>query len=146
MLARVAPTNGYYAVYSGEVTPLPADLFDGGDRWLEVEVGAPLAPRQYIGSVAHAITCKNVSGGAVNAVNIQLNGKPVVAGSIMPIPPPRPRSWLKIRPPSSSPSCNREHSPGGLARSKCCISNSAREAANPGACRSSLPPRTSRVQ
>jgi hypothetical protein len=80
MLARVAPTNGYYAVYSGEVTPLPADLFDGGDRWLEVEVGAPLAPRQYIGSVAHAITCKNVSGGAVNAVNIQLNGKPVVAG------------------------------------------------------------------
>lgn len=76
----VAPTNGYYAVYLGEVTPLPADLFDGSDRWLEVEVGAPLAPRQYIGSVAHAITCKNVSGGTVNATNIQLNGKPVVAG------------------------------------------------------------------
>lgn len=76
----VGPTDGYYAVYLGETTPLPPDLFDGSERWLELEVGAPLVPRQYIGSVAHAITCKNVSGGTVNAESIQLHGKPVLAG------------------------------------------------------------------
>lgn len=77
----VALTDGYYAVLLGDVTPLPATLFDGSDRWLEVAVGAPMTPRQYIGSVAHAFTCKNVSGGTVSATSIQINGKSVVAGA-----------------------------------------------------------------
>lgn len=74
-------SDGYYATFVGEVVPLPAGLFDGTDKYLEISVaGAALAPRQRIGSVGYALMCaesKKVSG-PVEATTLSVGGAPVV--------------------------------------------------------------------
>ena len=64
----VAVADGELGVYLGETSPLSADLFTGGERWLGVSVGeeGELLPRQRIagapyallaGAAEHATTC-----------------------------------------------------------------------------------------
>ena len=53
-------SDGYYATFLGDVTPLPADIFGGGELFLELEVGGTaLTPRQRMASVPYAISCAN---------------------------------------------------------------------------------------
>ena len=61
----VTVTNGLFNVLLGSQTPLDASVFDGPDRWLQVEVGGEtLSPRQRITSVAYAFVADTLSPGA----------------------------------------------------------------------------------
>lgn len=54
----LALTDGYYATTLGAVAALPSNAFDGGSRYLALEIGgAELAPRLPVQSVPYAITC-----------------------------------------------------------------------------------------
>ena len=74
-------TNGVFQVLLGSSTSLPADLFDGADRWLGVKVkaDAEMTPRTRIASVPYALRAGEAaadtdwteSGGNV----FRLNGK-----------------------------------------------------------------------
>ncbi len=78
----LALSDGYYATFLGEQTAIDASVFGGGERWLELTVdGAALSPRQKIGSVPYALTCNSVSGGAVNASSVLVNGTQVISSS-----------------------------------------------------------------
>lgn len=70
--------DGFYAVQLGEATPLPASIFDGAPRWLELNLGgSALTPRQAVASVPYAVQCskaREVTGGAVNASSLTVNG------------------------------------------------------------------------
>jgi len=74
-------SDGYYATFLGLATTLPDSVFDGSNRWLQVQVGAePLSPRQQVGSVANALvarTALNVSG-TQNLTSLQVGGATVV--------------------------------------------------------------------
>ncbi len=60
----VGLSDGFYATYLGQSTPL-GDVFDGRTLFLELSVnGAALTPRQRIASVPYALSCKSVAGGA----------------------------------------------------------------------------------
>jgi hypothetical protein len=57
---EVPVTGGLFTVLLGSKTPLSAALFDGAERWLQVEVeGEGLAGRQRIVSVAYALQAQN---------------------------------------------------------------------------------------
>jgi len=72
-------SDGYYSTFLGLVTPQPDALFDGGARWLEVQVGAEiLVPRQRIGSVPHAALAQGVNGGLADVVSLKIAGQTVV--------------------------------------------------------------------
>ncbi|OIO88291.1 MAG: hypothetical protein AUK03_16590 [Anaerolineae bacterium CG2_30_64_16] len=63
----VQVANGLFVVQLGSVIPLGATVFDGGDRWLQIEVwnGAAweaLTPRLVFGSAAYAINAQSVEG------------------------------------------------------------------------------------
>ena len=52
----VSTANGIFHVQLGSVTAFPGTLFDGADRWLELEVGGEtLSPRTIIASVPYSI-------------------------------------------------------------------------------------------
>lgn len=59
----VTVTNGNFSVLVGELTAggIPVAVFDGGDRYMEVEVGAVILPRQRIVSVAYSIRSETAS-------------------------------------------------------------------------------------
>lgn len=52
----VAVSSGIFNVLIGEATNggVPVAVFDGSDRWVEVQVGAAVLPRQRVASVGHA--------------------------------------------------------------------------------------------
>lgn len=84
----VAISQGYYSTYLGRVTTFPAALFDTGALWLEVSVQAPgdtqfrtMTPRQRVGSVAFALSARNLKGGTVDATGISINGTTVIDSS-----------------------------------------------------------------
>lgn len=82
----IALTDGFYATVLGEVTPLPASVFDGHERFLELAVaGAPLTPRQHVVSVPYALqagSCREVAGGGtVDASSVRVNGVTVIDSS-----------------------------------------------------------------
>ncbi len=78
----LALSDGYYATFLGSVTALPANLFDGADRWLEISVnGTALSPRQPIATVPYALTCQNLSGGTVSASSISASTLVVGGGN-----------------------------------------------------------------
>ena len=49
-------TSGLFNVLLGSVNPIPASVFDGGDRWLGITVGtdSEMTPRQKVASVGYA--------------------------------------------------------------------------------------------
>ena len=69
----VAIVDGYYNLQLGSIIPLTLDLFDGGGRWLEIEIGGEvLAPRQEITSAGYAFRAAiadSVVGGGGGAGN-----------------------------------------------------------------------------
>ncbi len=80
----VALTQGFYSTYLGRAMAFPATVFDASTVWLEVAVQAAgdtqfrtMTPRQRVGSVAYAISARNVKGGAVDATSVSVNGTPV---------------------------------------------------------------------
>jgi len=77
----VTVVGGLYSVTLGTTAsnPLPATLFDGTVRYLEMTVDSDLlSPRQAIGSVPYSLLSGGVQGGPVNATRIALNGTPIV--------------------------------------------------------------------
>ena len=75
----VTVVNGLFSVTLGTTAgdSLPATLFDGTVRFLEITVdGDLLSPRQSIGSVPYSILAGGVQGGPVNATSYALNGSP----------------------------------------------------------------------
>src|SRR4051812_48259865 len=59
---NVPLSDGFYSLYLGDVTPLPANVFDGSEKFLELTTNStPLTPRQRVASVPYAIACQNVS-------------------------------------------------------------------------------------
>lgn len=77
--------QGYYSTHLGRLTAFPSTLFDDGTLWLEVSVQAPgdtqfrtMTPRQRVGSVAFALSCRSVKGGAVDATSLSVNGTAVI--------------------------------------------------------------------
>lgn len=72
-------TGGFYSAMLGSESALDPTLFSGEARYLELSVnGAALAPRQEVGSVAHALLARAVSGGVVDASEVRVNGKTVI--------------------------------------------------------------------
>ena len=54
--SSVVVENGIFNVLLGSVNPISENFFDGGDRWLELEVeGEVMSPRQQIVSVGYAL-------------------------------------------------------------------------------------------
>lgn len=77
----VQVTDGVYAVALGSQTALPAGLFDGGERFLEVQVGSEtLAPRQRIASVPYALSAQSVEQSPLSGIS-QLAGLPCNAAN-----------------------------------------------------------------
>jgi len=75
-------SDGYYSTFLGLVATPSESLFDGAARWLEVRVGGEtLAPRQQIGSVAYAVTARNLAGGAADVTSLKVAGQTVVDAS-----------------------------------------------------------------
>ena len=62
--SSVVVQDGIYNVLLGSTTSIPDAVFDGGDRWLGVKVGADseMSPRQRIASVGYAINSDMVDG------------------------------------------------------------------------------------
>lgn len=82
----VGLSDGFYAVFLGERTPLPPVAFDGTDRFLELSVdGVVLTPRQRIASVAYAMSCSIAqsvaSTGILNAGGLRVGGAVVIDAS-----------------------------------------------------------------
>ncbi len=78
----VALTDGYYAVVLGDQAAFTPNVFDGGERFLELSIGgAALSPRQRIDSVPYALTCTNLSGGTIDASSISVGGVSVIDSS-----------------------------------------------------------------
>jgi hypothetical protein len=77
----IALTDGFYATFLGEVTPLGPGTFAGKERFLELSIGGkPLDPRQRVGSVPYALMsaeARNLIGGTVDATSIKVAGKTV---------------------------------------------------------------------
>jgi len=72
-------SDGYYSTFLGLVSAPSDAVFDGTARWLEVRVGSEtLAPRQQIGSVAHALTARSVRGGSADVAALKVGGVTVV--------------------------------------------------------------------
>ena len=64
----VSVSDGLFAVSLGSEEPLDAEVFDGGDRWLEVavwngEAWETLSPRLLIGSAAYAFSAGDLTPG-----------------------------------------------------------------------------------
>ena len=78
-------TDGYYATFLGDAVPLPLGLFDGSERYLELDIGGiALTPRQRVGSVPYALvatSARNVTGGAVSASSVSIGGQTVLDGN-----------------------------------------------------------------
>lgn len=59
----VAVNQGAFAILLGTHTPLPENLFNEANRWLEINVeGITLAPRQQFTSVPYALNAEKVGG------------------------------------------------------------------------------------
>jgi hypothetical protein len=82
---------GYYAIDVGGGATLSASTFDNNDVWMELAVdGAQGLTRVKLASVPYALqaerastaaTADSVSGGLVNASELQINGTPVINSS-----------------------------------------------------------------
>jgi hypothetical protein len=71
----VALTDGFYATYLGDQVALTADLFAGGERYLELTVNdETLRPRVRLASVPSALACASLSGGPVAATSLSAQG------------------------------------------------------------------------
>jgi len=71
-------SDGYYSTFLGLVMPPDDGDFDGGARWLQVQVGGEtLLPRQQIGSVAFALQSASVRGTA-DVSSLKVAGQTVI--------------------------------------------------------------------
>jgi len=74
-------SDGYYSTFLGLVAPPDDGDFDGGARWLQVQVGGEtLLPRQQIGSVAFALQAASVRGSA-DVSSLKVGGQTVIDSS-----------------------------------------------------------------
>lgn len=71
--------SGYFSARLGDVTPIPASVFDGNARYLGVKVGtdAEMSPRQSIVSVPYALLANNAVGD-ITPSSISVNGTLVI--------------------------------------------------------------------
>lgn len=78
----VAVTDGLFAVLLGNVSPFPAALFEGANRYIGVQInGQPeLAPRKQIVGVAYALRVASINGASGGQVtgDTWINGRLVV--------------------------------------------------------------------
>lgn len=78
-------SDGFFSTVLGEVVAIGPGVFNGSERFLEVNVnGTALSPRQRINSVAYALMstdARNVVGGTVDAASIRVGGNPVIDGA-----------------------------------------------------------------
>ena len=82
-LTTVEFDGGYYSVELGTSTAItPADI-DSSEVYMEIALdgGTPLPDRLRLHSVPYAINATSVSGGVVNATEIQINGTTVIDSS-----------------------------------------------------------------
>jgi hypothetical protein len=83
---NVTAEQGYFSTALGATTPLDASVLDGQPLWVELTVsGSPaLSPRLPLRSVPYAVragvaeSAGSVSGGVVNASEVQVNGATVI--------------------------------------------------------------------
>jgi len=90
--------GGFYAIFLGSQKPFPADLFNGEDRYLELQIRGedPLTPRQQIASVPYALAARHVIGGSsssvstgvVDATNVKVSGQVTATGGVTGLPAP----------------------------------------------------------
>jgi len=72
-------SDGYYSTLLGLVNAVPAGLFDGASRWLEIAVGGEvLAPRQRVGAAPFALAAQSVRGGTADVALLKVGGTTVV--------------------------------------------------------------------
>jgi hypothetical protein len=76
---NVTPDDGYFSTRLGEVTALPATLFDGSVRYLGVTIGADpeMTPRQVLASVPYALLANNVNG-PITPTSVSVAGTTVI--------------------------------------------------------------------
>lgn len=78
-------SDGFFSTVLGEVVAIGTGVFNGSERFLEVNVnGTALSPRQRINSVAYALMstdARNLVGGTVDAASIRVGGNPVIDGA-----------------------------------------------------------------
>ena len=81
--------GGYFSARLGDVTPLPASVFTGAERFLGVSVnGDPeMAPRQTIDSVPYAFVANNAVGD-ITPVTVTVGGTLVINASGQWVGPP----------------------------------------------------------
>jgi hypothetical protein len=79
----VSVVDGVYSVQLGSVTPFPASLFSGADRYLEVVAGGEvMAPRQKLLSVPFALNAQRL--GSLDSLNGTLcNSANPLAGNVV---------------------------------------------------------------
>lgn len=71
-------SDGYYSTR----LPLPLELFDGSERYLELVVGEqPLRPRLKVGWAPYAGWCKNVAGDHVATTSLRVTSAQAAPGS-----------------------------------------------------------------
>lgn len=87
----IVQTRGLFVILLGEVTPLPLNIFDGRDLWLQVQVnGELLDSRQRIAWVAYAINARKaetVNDNAITSAKIadgQVTSADIADGTIGP--------------------------------------------------------------
>lgn len=71
--------DGYFSARLGEVTPIPASVFDGATKYLGVKVGsdAEMTPRQTIVSVPYALMANNAVGD-ITPTSVSVAGNTVI--------------------------------------------------------------------
>ena len=76
----VTAVNGVCNAVLGDTTSLPANLFDGNARWLEVQLNAdpPMVPRFRMASVPFARAAADVPGSDITPNSVTINGVPVI--------------------------------------------------------------------
>ncbi|MCK4661214.1 MAG: hypothetical protein KAV82_16965, partial [Phycisphaerae bacterium] len=72
----VATSDGLFTILLGEVTPIPASLFDTSDLWLGIAVAGEdeMTPRQQLTTVPYVFQARTVADGSIQLVDLAQNG------------------------------------------------------------------------
>jgi hypothetical protein len=72
----VTTSGGLFAILLGEVTPMPASIFDGSDLWLgiTVESDAEMTPRQQLVTVPYVFQALTVADSSIQLADLAQNG------------------------------------------------------------------------
>jgi hypothetical protein len=96
METQTLPTvNGLFNTFLGLHAPVPDSVFDGPDRWLEIQLAEnsePYEPRGKLGSVAYSYRVGSVHG----ATGGSITGEVVIEGGSSTIVF-SPRTWAMLR-------------------------------------------------